>query len=204
MASWLSVAMLGALIGLMMYLERRSVERNRGKKIGVDGWLLLLVIILFAQSVLGLAGTLIYIAVYSMLGKMTAQIAAEQLIEIFMCGFGFVAAVLLTRCKKNAPLVSKWFFVVSIVWNAMLVFASRGAAEGGLLAMVYGIMIATAVFWLLYLFFSKRVKNTYAGGKRVPIPLSSIVYVVLFVFLAGMINLLTIFFMMYRLVSAGA
>ncbi|MEM2916572.1 MAG: DUF2569 family protein [Candidatus Woesearchaeota archaeon] len=204
MALWIGAAMLGALIGLMMYLERRSVERNKGKRIGVDGWLLLLVVLLFAQSLFGLAGALISITAYSVLGQLTAQLVAEQLIEIFMCGFGFAAAVLLTTCEKNAPSVAKWFFVASVVWNALLIFANKGTPEGGLLAMVYGVVIASSLFWLLYLFFSKRVKNTYASRKRVRIPVSSIVYVGLFVIFFGLINVIVFGLMAFSIVSAGA
>jgi hypothetical protein len=192
--SWIIYGIMGALIGSVMYCEKKSVEKNKGKIIGVDGWLLLFVIFLFFSSSISVVGQGIGALAELVSGTFTAQAFAEHIIEVLLALFGFYTGICLVRIERRAPAMSKWYLAISIVWVIMLFAAAVKGSDGQaivLQAILLFLQAFNSVFWLLYLFFSKRVKNTYfTKHKKIPIPKTSIFLIGTFALIVTLVNVI--------------
>ena len=130
---------------------------------GIGGWLAFLCVSLLILTPLALAAELFVTVMAPNFGM--AEKSFIVAVDLAVGTFTVFTGLGLVRRWQNAVRTAKWYFGISIALSlpgtAMFLLTSEAAATSEAISIMRWLIGSTA--WLLYLYRSERVRNTYAG-----------------------------------------
>lgn len=131
---------------------------------GVRGWLAFLCVTLLIFTPLGLLIEMAQMLIGTSRTAMTPDILIGIAFGVAITAFAVYAGLGLVRMWRNAVRAAKWFFFISAGLGALPLAGVMFEVEASPTELMAAVRwFFGSIAWLLYLYRSERVRNTYGG-----------------------------------------